>query len=157
MHYTESRHYLNLFHILEEQCVLSISKVAPASLSFAASWCPQTSSLTLPPMWWATWFRLDFLQPHSYSPAFFTFHSVHWQSYSKNSFGSCPFVFEYFYWLTVFWMKCKFLSAFPASAFCSLCASWLSSILWLHPYPCGLPLFIIFFISFPVPKEMFSS
>lgn len=59
------------------------------------------------------------------------------------------FAFEYFYWLTVFWMKCKILSAFPASVFIffivyvltvqhPLTSLWSSSICnFLHILPCS--------------------
>lgn len=59
------------------------------------------------------------------------------------------FAFEYFYWLTVFWMKYKFLSAFPASICIlfivyvltvqhPLTSLWSSSIYsFLHILPCS--------------------
>jgi len=66
------------------------------------------------------------------------------------------FASECFHWLTMFWMIFIYLDVFSAS----VCICFVVCVLTIwhpltSPHPHGLPLFI-FFISFPVPGEMFS-
>lgn len=130
-------------------------------LSFAASWCPQTPTLTLPPMWWAARFRPDFLQPDSYSlqQSCFLYFPLSLLTVLQQKLlwllPHLPLPLNVFIGLLCFELNVNSSVPFQrVFAFCSLYLFWLSSTLWL---PCGLFLFIIFLISFPVPKKMSSS
>lgn len=87
--------------------MLSISNVAPTSLSFAASRCPQTSSLTVPPlcgeqMIQTGLFAAKFLQPAAVLLSVLSIQSSDSLT-AKIPLASAisTFALEYFYWLTV--------------------------------------------------------
>lgn len=107
----------------------------------------------LPPPRWAAWLRPGFSQPNSYSLPQFCF--------LYFPFSLPTVLLQKFLWLLSYlplplnvfigspcfeWNVNSSVHFQPVFAFCSLCVSWPSDILWLHPYPRGLPLL---FSSYP--------
>ena len=117
------------------------------------SWCPQTSSLTLPPPQWAAWLRPGSSQPNSYSPlqsCLLYFPSSLLTVLQQKVLwllSYLPLPLNVFTGSLCFeWYLYTSMCFQPVFAFASLCVSWPSGILWLHPI---LMVFLYLFSSYP--------